>query len=425
MSDQALPPIIVFEDAKCARLYPLTYARAACELRCGHVTLLERMQRLLPRPIAGLIVRDGLADVVRRRTNLPVNAGLSTKNGVILVNARWLMISSDSVLPAWDEPFADSAGIVSDAIVWVHLSAATAAQVDLSKVAEARTLEVLLPRLNRRTAPATLIDRPWDLLTHARQAIIDDFKHLGPADHASAQRAGVHILTPENVHLARDVKLSPGVVIDATHGPVIIGEHTEIRPNAVITGPVAIGANCLIRTLADIREDNCFGPGTRVGGEIIGSIFLGNANKQHHGFLGQSIIGEWANLGAGTTTSNLKNTYGQIKMALTGEEENTGKQFLGAIIADHAKLGIGTYLSTGSVVGFASHVTVARPPKFVPSFAWAVKDGVIERIDFEKVESIASLVMSRRGAEFAAMDHELFVRIAGDFALAEKHDWPS
>ena len=157
----------------------------------------------------------------------------------------------------------------------------------------------------------------------------------------------------------------------------------------MVTGPVAIGPHCLIRTAADIREECAFGPNTRVGGEVGGTVFLGNANKQHHGFLGQTIVGEWVNLGAGTTTSNLKNTYGLVKMPLNGMDEPTGRQFLGSVIADHAKLGIGTYLSTGSVVGFAAHVVVPRPPRFVPSFAWLTEYG-LERADFEKIEEIAA-----------------------------------
>ena len=200
------------------------------------------------------------------------------------------------------------------------------------------------------------------------------------------------------------------------------GRGTEIRANAVITGPVAIGAHCVIRNGADIREECSFGPNCRVGGEINGTIFLGNANKQHHGFLGQTIVGEWANLGAGTTTSNLKNTYGAVKMPLNGKDEPTGRQFLGSVIADHVKLGIGTYLSTGSVVGFGSHVVVGRPPRFVPSFAWVTEKGV-ERADFEKIEEIAKIAMGRRQVEFTAADHEMFVRIASEWSAGEDYKW--
>ena len=190
---------------------------------------------------------------------------------------------------------------------------------------------------------------------------------------------GAHLINEEKIHIAPNVKIWPGVVLDAQAGSIVIEENSEIRANAVITGPVHIGKNCVVRTAADIRELTTLGPNTRVGGEISHSIFLGNANKQHHGFLGQSIIGEWANLGAGTTTSNLKNTYGTIRVPINGVDEESGQRFLGSFVGDHAKIGIGTYLSTGSVIGFGSHVITSRPPKFVPSFGWVTDKGVEPR----------------------------------------------
>lgn len=425
-------PIYVFEDSKFEGLFPLTYARCAAELRCGALTLLERLQRALEgggRSVSGLLVRNGLSEVTRKRlAPLPVNPGLSTKEGVILVNARWLALGMAG--GGWQEPMADSAGVSADAIVWIHLSAETAGKIDLSKVCEARTLEAVLPGLYRKTEKAILITRPWDLLEHNRAAILEDFAVLGKANESKplAGAQSVHVLAAENVHIAAGVKLYPGVVLDATGGPIIIESEAEIRAHAVVTGPTVVGKHALIRTLADIREDCSIGPGSRVGGEVIGSIFLGQGNKQHHGFLGQSIVGEWANLGAGTTTSNLKNTYGTIRMPVSGVEEETGRIFLGSVIGDHAKLGIGTYLSTGSVVGFSSHITTPRPAKFVPSFAWVTGKagaGGVERIDFEKAVAIAQTVMKRRGVEWTSADHELFVRIASEWSLVERYPWPT
>ncbi len=211
---------------------------------------------------------------------------------------------------------------------------------------EPRALEPILAKVQRTAASVTLIDHPWDLLTHQRAALTEDFAALGRALEADVM-PGAHLLAPENIHLggtAGSIKIWPGAVLDAREGPIIVEEGTEIRANSVITGPVAIGPHCVIRTGADIRGETVLGKNCKVGGEVIGSVFLGNANKQHQGFLGQTIVGEWANLGAGTTTSNLKNTYGPVKMPINGRDEPTGRQFLGSIIGDHAKLGIGTYL---------------------------------------------------------------------------------
>jgi UDP-N-acetylglucosamine diphosphorylase/glucosamine-1-phosphate N-acetyltransferase len=413
-------PILVFEDSQVDRLYPLTYARAPCELRVGGLTLLERLRKNLGHPIAGLLVRSTLAEVMRDRiTDLPINPGLSAKAGLILINARWLLLHTAR---PWELPEPDSAGLAQSSIVWLHLSQQLAGQVDLSTLHLASTLEGLLTQVQRYAASATLISRPWDLFEHQRAAIAEDFQDLGPANHG-AVLSGAHLIQPDQIHLAHGVRVWPGAVLDAQGGPILVGQGAEIRANSVITGPVAIGAHCVIRNLADIREETVLGPNSRVGGEINGCIFLGNANKQHQGFLGQTIVGEWANLGAGTTTSNMKNTYGMVRIPLNGKEEPTGRQFMGSILADHVKLGIGTYLSTGSVVGFGSHVVIDRPPRFVPSFAWLTEKGM-QRADFEKIEQIASLVMKRRHAEFTQADHDLFVRIASDWSLAEDYPWP-
>ncbi|HVT83209.1 MAG TPA: putative sugar nucleotidyl transferase [Phycisphaerae bacterium] len=412
-----MPPLYVFEDSQTTALNPLTYTRAAFELRCGHCTLLERMERNLGR-VGGVLVRAGLAELMRRRLpSVAVNPPLETKDGILLINGRCLFLKGTE----WSPPDYDCAGLSHGTVVWMNLSPTLAAKVDLSRLHEQKVLDELVQRVQHVAAHAAIIDRPWDLFAHQKAALLEDFAVIGAANFATVM-PGAHLLNPDQIHLGRGTKVWPGAVLDAQNGPILIGEAAEIRANCVITGPASIGTHCVIRNVADIREETSIGPGCRVGGEINGSIFLGNANKQHHGFIGQTIVGEWANLGAGTTTSNMKNTYGTVKMPLNGVDESSGRLFLGAIIGDHAKLGIGTYLSTGSVVGFASHVVVPRPPRFVPSFAWVTDKGV-RRADFEKLEQIAATVMVRRHAEFTPADHELWVRIASEWALAEKHAW--
>jgi UDP-N-acetylglucosamine diphosphorylase/glucosamine-1-phosphate N-acetyltransferase len=436
----ALPPILLFEDSHVDRLHPLTYSRAAFEFRAGGMTLLERVLRNLPRAfrsapgggenttLTGVLVRAGLADVLRQRLpSVTVNPSLSLREGVLLLNARWLMFAKEA--DAFRFPDLDTAGLVQGTVVWARLSAETAREVDLSLLHEPAAFDRILPRLQRvSVAPApTMINRPWDLLDVQRTAIEEDFATLGKGPEGGGGNAivmpGAHLLARENVHLGKGVKIWPGAVLDAQAGPILLGEGTEIRANAVLTGPLSVGPRCLVKVGADLHDACTLGPNSRVGGEISNTLFLGNCNKQHHGFVGNSIIGEWANLGAGTTTSNLKNTYGTVKMPLQGTDEATGRMFLGSVIADHAKLGIGTYLSTGTVVGFASHVVVPRPPRFVPSFAWVTEKG-LERADFEKLESIAATVMKRRGQEFTQADHELWVRIASEWAQGEQFSWP-
>jgi hypothetical protein len=134
-----------------------------------------------------------------------------------------------------------------------------------------------------------------------------------------------------------------------------------------------------------------------VHGEISSSVFLGYANKSHDGFLGHSVIGQWVNLGAGTITSNLKNTYGEVRLDLPGERISTGRTNLGTLFGDHAKTGIGTLLSTGTVIGAGAHVLPPAPPRYVAPFSWGGSSG--ERLDREGFISIAKRVMPRRQVE--------------------------
>lgn len=455
-----MAPIYLFEDSHFDHLYPLTLARPACLLPCGTMTLLARLQQILGPALAGLFVRPGLTEIVKSQVTLPVNPSISTRAGLILVNASWLMLPAEAPAAATSAGGMDpletffaagegegdnrggAAGLVANAIAWMQLAPELAEKVDFSQLHQSRTLEALLPFVARRAAKATLIQRPWDLLNHQAAAFLADWPHFGPAQLGKlTEGGGVVQLGREHIHVGQHVRIAPLTVLDATQGPIVLegssapAQATQVQSHTVITGPCYVGPGCVIRAHADIRGDCHLGPQTRVGGEVVGSIFLGHCSKQHYGFLGQTIVGQWANLGAGTTTSNLKNTYGTVRMPINGREESTSRQFVGAVIADHAKLGIGTYLSTGSVVGFASHVTVSRPPKFVPSFAWVTSTGPgtggaarpapfhIARIDFDKVVALAQMVMSRRNVVFTPADQELFVRIAGEYATREAHDW--
>src|SRR5262249_54025468 len=153
------------------------------------------------------------------------------------------------------------------------------------------------------------------------------------------------------IHVAAGATIKPGVVLDADHGPIHIDRDALIEPNAVLQGPCYIGPGSIIRPGAAIRENTTIGPVCKVGGEVEASIFQGYANKQHDGFLGHSFVSPWANLGADTVTSDLKNTYGTIRVHLNGVGVESGQQFIGSIIGDHAKTGIGTILPTGCVLG--------------------------------------------------------------------------
>lgn len=163
--------------------------------------------------------------------------------------------------------------------------------------------------------------------------------------------------------------VEPGVTFDVREGAVVVEQRAYVKGGTRLEGPVYVGAGTEVLG-GQIRLAS-FGPRCRVRGEIASTVFLGYANKAHDGFVGHSVIGRWSNLGAGTITSNLKNTYGNVKLTVGSATLETERQLLGSLIGDHAKTAIGTLLSTGTVVGTGASVfTDVRPPKYIPPFAW-------------------------------------------------------
>ncbi len=223
---------------------------------------------------------------------------------------------------------------------------------------------------------------------------------------------GVHIINYENICLGNDVKISPGVVLDASEGAIIIGSRVKIMPNAVIIGPTAIGEDSTIKIGAKIYKDCAIGNNCKIGGELENTIIQSYSNKQHDGFLGHSYIGEWVNFGADTNNSDLKNNYTNIKVNLDGEEVETGRMFLGLLCGDHTKTGINTMFTTGTVCGVGG--ILVREwflPNAIPSFTWGgAKNSPIYKIN-DAIKT-AKIVMARRNKELLpeeeAIMHEIW-----------------
>jgi UDP-N-acetylglucosamine diphosphorylase/glucosamine-1-phosphate N-acetyltransferase len=187
--------------------------------------------------------------------------------------------------------------------------------------------------------------------------------------------------------------IEPGVVFDVRDGPVIVEQHAYVASSTRLAGPAYVGPGTEI--LGHSVRASVIGPHCKVRGEVSSTVFVGYANKAHDGFVGHSVIGRWVNLGAGTTTSNLKNTYGPVRLRPPAGPLETGRQFLGSLIGDHAKTAIGTQLDTGTLVGVGANVFgTVRPPKYVPPFAWGDTG---ERMGREAFLTVAERVLPRRG----------------------------
>ena len=191
-----------------------------------------------------------------------------------------------------------------------------------------------------------------------------------------------------------------------------------IGPHVTITGPCYIGDRCLIQPGAIIAGSS-IGPVCKIGGEVEASVFQGYSNKQHDGFLGHSYIGQWVNIGADTITSDLKNTYGSVRVPINGRLVDSAEMFVGSIIGDHTKTGINVGLPTGCVIGFASNVFVSRyVPQFVPSFSWLVDDG-LQTNDPKRALAVARKVMARRQQQLTKVEEGLFLSIVEEARRCE------
>jgi len=218
---------------------------------------------------------------------------------------------------------------------------------------------------------------------------------------------GVHFLNQAQIFVAPSVDVHPGVVLDARSGPIVIDSDAVIMANSVIQGPTYIGPGSQVKIAAKIYHGTSVGPQCKIGGEVEESVIQGYSNKQHDGFLGHAFVGEWCNLGAGTTNSDLKNNYGSVRIWCNGEWCDTGSQFIGLLMGDHSKTGINTSLNTGTVVGVSCNIFDAGlPPKFVPSFSWG-RSGLLATYGLPQAIETARRVTARRSIWFGEDEERL------------------
>lgn len=399
--------LLVFDDGR-GRLAPLTDLRAAFELRTGAVTTAERLARTVGPP-AGYIVPEPLEALVAERADAPVNRlpGDADDAGddepYLLVNGRWTAVHRElptalnTAVIAADGSLA--AALVDRAAVEAFIADPSTTPAGLETIADDNI---------------DLITRPWHVIEHARANLVADLAACD-FDELDADWPGVIVTGDRPVRVGPGVTIGAHVSIDTTGGAVCIDAGATIAPLVTITGPCFIGADATVIRHADIRANTVIGPVCKVGGEISGTVFQGHANKSHFGFVGDSFIGEWVNLGAGTTTSNLKNTYGVVGMQTDPDEpcEPTGMTFLGAIVGDHVKTAIGTRMITGCCIHTGAMVAVSTfATKCIERFAF-LTDAGRETYDPDRFNQVADRVMRRRGREVTPALRARFAALRG------------
>jgi len=394
---------LVLIDSLCEKrsyFYPLVFGRPIWELRCGMSSLEDKlMTRIRPDDVA-YFVPDYMADYYKTRTDKPVNDVTSLNDeDLMLVDPR---IKADS----FNVPGNDKSQIGLDDEGQV-LYAQINKKDNKGWVADDVETFITTAKSSLPNVPCKLPtwQYTWDLVLANAEQITADFKAAGRSGIEGEMEEPVTIRgNKKDVYIAPKAKLHPMVVIDAENGPIYIDEGVEIHPFSRIEGPCYIGKDSILLG-AKCREGNSIGPMCRIGGEVEESIIHGYSNKYHDGFLGHSYVGEWINLGALTTNSDLKNDYSNVSVMLDGRKSiDTGSTKVGSLIGDHTKTSIGTLLNTGSYLGaMAIIMATGKPlPKHIPSFAWFIEGNVTKGFGKRTLYGTAQKAMSRRGYEWSA-----------------------
>lgn len=387
--------ILLAEPESVANLYPFSLLHCAWEVRCGALKLYEKFEKRFPENPLYFIGRGAHLQSFISRTLpetqefptgnlLVVNATLILTSGIVRILESKLQFKPDipRIFTANDIPFA------------YYIPSGEVPFQPRSCFFEGFEQHPILTSAKSYEVEANFVAYLWDAIEYNGMAIREDaqlFSDYEPLQ--SSPQAGVYVENPDGVLAAENSSISPGVVLDATDGPIILGKNVRIMAQATIVGPCAIGDNSIIKIGAKIYQNSTIGPSCKVGGEVENSILHAYSNKQHDGYLGHSYLGEWVNLGADTNTSDLKNTYGDISIQLNGNKVDTGRMFLGLLCGDHTKSGINTMFTTGTVAGIFANIYGAEyQPAAIGSFTW----GTTARYEQEKAFDVARIVMQRR-----------------------------
>lgn len=404
-------PIVLFHDSR-GELAPLTDLRASFDVRTGAFTLRERLSSasFTPMgedstgvgPVASVYVPPSHVPLYReamynhREPSVLVNEIPAGTRSVVLINGRAPLapVKDLAAMPVGHglREALDSSGspASADSFIGAHVEPAM-----ISRLVSGDLGGLTLAPLDGRQ----LLSRPWHVRAFRDACLAND---LAAVRTTMGVRLPFHATVITGRHEVLNFgTIEPGVILDCSHGDIVVMQGAVVRPGAILIGPCYVGPGSSVLERATIRPGTCIGPTCKVNGEVGGTIFQAYSNKAHDGYLGDSYVGEWVNLGAGTTNSNLLNTYGEIiaKATPEGKHERTGETFLGAIIGDHCKFAICSRILTGSVLHTGGmFATTAPVGGCVWGFAWATDEGT-RPYRLDKFEGVMRTAMQRRKVE--------------------------
>ena len=391
--------LYVFEDQRFSDFFPISSTRAVFDIRFGQSTFLERIINVFPEHSVSLIVRDEFKELVsERHTNIAVNPDNIEEGLWISSSVIW---TRESVELLSDK---DTAFMKDDKLVAANLSSSDAARW----ISNGGPLKSELESVEFKNIEVYQCNYLWDIIKFINQSISDDASELKPVDRLDYPHT--NLINPDKIFI-NNAKVMPGALINAEKGPVIIDNNAVIYGQTYIEGPAFIGTDTVIKPLTKI-VGSVIGKKCKIGGEVESSVIQGYSNKVHDGHLGDSFLGEWVNLGAGTSNSNLKNNYSSVKISLNENLIDTNSLHIGCFIGDHVKTAIGTLINTGTIIGAASMIsTYGFPPVNLPPFSWYFNRKK-ERMDFDKFVSTAQKSKSRRNKNFTTAEKKLYKKIS-------------
>ncbi len=378
---------ILFDGSARNQLLPFTYTRPVADIRVGILTIREKWEKMLGFTTS-TVTEDYLIDkfpMIEMEQNIFINASvLPTKYLVSLIQN----LSENKALFIEDEPLA--------------FFAKEDQEIDF------KTFDI-----HQYTSDDILrIENTWDIFKLNGEAIKRDFKLL-TTDRESQLVPEMTIAFNKNQIFIEEGAVLPLCSLNANDGPIYIGKDSEIMEGSMIRGPFALCENATIKMGAKIYGATTIGPHSKIGGEVNNCVIFGYSNKGHDGFLGNSVLGEWCNIGADTNNSNLKNNYAEVRLWDYETEgfAKTGLQFCGLMMGDHSKCGINTMFNTGTVVGVSANIFGSGFPRnFIPSFSWGGSAGTIT-YKTDKAFEVANVVMSRRNISFTEVDVQILEHI--------------
>ncbi|WP_456442057.1 putative sugar nucleotidyl transferase [Psychroserpens sp.] len=378
---------ILFDGPSRNNLLPFTFTRPVAEIRVGILTIREKWEKYL-----------GFTTTTLTEEYLSEKFPMVEMDSNVMINASYL---PNKELVAMVKNLEENQAVFKDEDVIAFFSKETQDEVNFDTY---KAIEY--------DADLIKIEHTWDIFSKNGEAIQEDFELLTHDRKSQPIPDSNNCINAQNIFIEEGAKLE-FATLNASSGPIYIGKDSEIMEGSIIRGPFALCDHATVKLGAKIYGPTTVGPHSKVGGEVNNSILFGYSNKGHDGFLGNSVIGEWCNLGADTNTSNLKNNYAEVRLWNYNTQgfARTGLQFCGLMMGDHSKCGINTMFNTGTVVGVSANIFGSGFPRnYVPSFSWGGNSGFVTYLT-KKAFEVAEVVMQRRTIEFSDIDKAILEHV--------------